>query len=119
MARLLGLPLLFCTMHLLGPTGVPVKRSARSSQGTPYTLRLQNNTWTRIRVEVRLGSTTGCDSFGSLAIYELQRDQEWEIHFDDPVICWRRDKTPGNTADGWTTWNRVQLANGENRVAAL
>lgn len=83
------------------------------------TLHLQVSSWNQIRVEVRVGPNTTCDSLGSLGVQVLQRGQEWEVQFDDPVICWRRDQTPGDPASKWTAWNQLRLADGENRVVTL
>jgi len=88
-------------------------------QASTSTVRLQNNSWARVRVEVRVGSSTRCDSLGTLAIYELRQGQEWEVRLDDPVICWRRERTPGSAGSAWSSWNRVQIVSGENRVMAL
>lgn len=83
------------------------------------TLHLQNNAWAQVRVEIRAGSATSCDSLGSLGVHVLEQGQEWEVRIDDPVICWRRDLTPGNPASAWTSWYRAELTSGENRVVTL
>ena len=83
------------------------------------TFHLQNSSWNQIRVEVRVGPNTTCDAFESLGVQVLKQGQEWEVHFDDPVICWRRDQTPGDPTSKWTTWQVLRLAVSENRVATL
>lgn len=84
------------------------------------TLRLQNNRWNQIRVEVRVGPpNTTCDSLESLGVQVLQQGQEWEVQVDDPMVCWRRDQTPGDPASEWTDWHQVRLADGDNRVVTL
>jgi hypothetical protein len=80
---------------------------------------LQNSSWNQIRVEVRTGPYTTCDSLGLLGVQVLQRGQEWEVQFDDPVICWRRDQTPGDLTSPWAAWHQVKLADGEIRVLTL
>jgi hypothetical protein len=86
--------------------------------GSTRTLHLQDSTWNQIRVEVRVGSNATCDAFGSLGVQVLQRGQEWEVQFDDPVICWRSDQTPGDPASKWAAWHQVKL-DGEIRVVTL
>ena len=100
--------------------------TASSSTGKPALvknpagiLHLKNDAWAHVRVEVRAGSSTNCDSFGSLGVYVLDRGQEWEVNVDDPVICWRRDQVPGQAGSAWTSWYAVQLASAEDRVLTL
>lgn len=83
------------------------------------TLRLQDSSWTQIRVEVRVGPNRACDSLGPLGVQVLRQGQEWEVQFDDAVICWRRDQTPGDPASRWAAWHQVMLADGEIRVVTL
>jgi hypothetical protein len=83
------------------------------------TLRLQNSSWNQVRVEVRVGRDAACDALGPLGVQVLQQGQEWEVHFDDPTICWRRDQTPGDPASKWAAWNQVKLADSEIRVVTL
>ena len=101
------------TSHLPTP-------GARTLHDNPaHTLHLQNSSWSQIRVEVRTGPYTTCDSLGSLGVQVLQQGQEWQVEFDDSVICWRRDQTPGDAASKWAAWHQVKLADGEVRVMAL
>jgi hypothetical protein len=95
-------------------TGIPALSNRTSS-----TLRLQDSSWSQVRVEVRVGSNTSCDALGSLGVHVLQHGQEWAVQFDDSVICWRREQSPGTAASPWAAWNRVQLADGENRAVTL
>jgi hypothetical protein len=83
------------------------------------TLRLQDSTWSQVRVEVRAGSNTSCDALGSLGVHVLQQGQEWAVQFDDSVICWRREQSPGTAASAWAAWNQLQLADGEVRAVIL
>jgi hypothetical protein len=83
------------------------------------TLHLQDSTWKQIRVEVRVGPNTTCDAFVSLGVQVLQQGQEWEVQFDDPVICWRHDQTPGDPMSKWAAWHLEKLADGETRVLPL
>lgn len=92
---------------------------AQLGTSLPRTLRLQNNTWAQVRVEVRVGPDRTCDALGTLSVQVLQQGQEWAVQFDDPVVCWRRDQTPGDVASSWTAWNRLQLTNAETRAVAL
>lgn len=94
--------------------------SAKNSVATSTnSLHLQNNSWSVVRVEVRVGESVRCDSLGSLGIQTLQQGQEWQVNVGDPVICWRREQKPGNASSGWTSWSLVQLGTGENRVLSL
>ena len=83
------------------------------------TLQVRDSTWNQVRVEVRTGPYTSCDALGSLGTQVLQRGQEWVVQVDDPVICWRREQTPGDPASRWTPWQQLQLADGEIRVVTL
>lgn len=83
------------------------------------TLNLQDSTWARVRVEVRVGPGTSCDALGSLGVQVLQVGQEWTVNFDDAVICWRREQSPGTAASTWAPWNQLQLADGEVRAVTL
>lgn len=83
------------------------------------TLRLQDSSWSQIRVEVRVGSGSDCNALGSLGVHLLQKGQQWAVQFDDPVICWRRDQTPGDPSSTWATWHQLSLADGEVRAVTL
>jgi len=89
------------------------------SNGPARTLQLLNSSWNQIKVEVRVGPTANCDAFQSLGVYVLQRGQEWKVQFDDPVICWRRDQTPGDPSSTWAAWHLVNLADAEIRAVTL
>jgi hypothetical protein len=112
-------------------TGITVHRdparASRTSLATGFTLQslathslhLQDSSWSQVRVEVRVGPNATCEALGTLGVQVLEKGQEWAVQFDDPVICWRRDQTPGVAASGWAPWNRVQLAAGESRMVTL
>lgn len=105
-------------------TGLPVPASyvsgtRRVHTGFARTVHLRNDAWTQVRVEVRAGSYASCDSLGTLGVQLLRRGQEWEVRFDDPVICWRRDQTPGDAASSWSAWNQLKLADEEVRAVTL
>lgn len=83
------------------------------------TLHLRNSSWNEVRVEVRIGPYAACDSLESLGIQMLKQGHEWVVRFDDPVICWRRDKTPGDHASKWDAWQELTLADAEIRAVTL
>lgn len=83
------------------------------------TLHLRNSSWNEVRIEVRIGPYTACDSLESLGIQMLKQGYEWVVRFDDPVICWRRDQTPGDHASKWDAWHELKLADAEIRAVTL
>ncbi|MGH9895320.1 MAG: hypothetical protein ACREA0_25725, partial [bacterium] len=93
--------------------------SLKPHDNSARTLHLRDSTWNQVRVEVRVGPDRTCDALGSLGVQVLQQGQEWEVQFDEPVICWRRDETPGDPASRWTAWDQLRLADGEIRVVTL
>lgn len=105
----------------LGPAVPPVHALgfAHPPSDSTRAIRLQNNTWRQVKVEVRVGPDKACDALGTLGVVVLQQGQEWTVQFDDPVICWRRDQTPGDPASNWTAWNQAHLASSETRIAIL
>jgi hypothetical protein len=68
---------------------------------------------------VRVGPNATCEALGTLGVQVLEKGQEWAVQFDDPVICWRRDQTPGNPDGGWVAWQQLKLADGEIRAVSL
>ena len=125
------------SLHVLVGVGIAVTGivatlgSARAASPSPArvtpkphispvrTLHLRNSSWREIRVEARTGPHMTCDSLGSLGVQVLRQGQEWEVQFDDAVICWRRDQTPGDPTSRWSDWYQLRLADGETRDVSL
>ncbi len=91
----------------------------KPNRGSARTLHLRNSSWDEVRVEVRIGPFSACDSLESLGIQMLKQGYEWVVRFDDPVVCWRRDQTPGDHASKWDAWQELKLADDEIRTVTL
>jgi len=96
---LLLLPTLTIPAATLTSTGV-------SSQSGIVALR--NANWDVVKVEVRLGASSDCDLYPSVAIRTLKRGESWAI-VAAGVVCWRREALPGAQQLVWTTWHASAL----------
>jgi hypothetical protein len=89
--------------------GMPhIAGAARLRTPVGGVLALRNSTWDRIQVEIRLGPSSQCDLYPSLAVRTLKRGEAWAVVVDQ-VVCWRREASPGATPLTWTSWQARQV----------
>ena len=84
----------------------------------PGTLELKNTRWERMHLEVRVGPSSHCEDNASHGTRLLARDESWAV-VSDEVVCWRRERTPGDSTRGWQPWDQTQLAADEIREVRL
>ncbi|MBI4421501.1 MAG: hypothetical protein HY560_11810 [Gemmatimonadetes bacterium] len=82
------------------------------------TLILKNSRFEAVQVELRMGPSTDCAANPKVGTRTLKRDQTWTVVSSD-VVCWRRELVPGDVAQGWTAWNRVQPTTGTKQEVEL
>ena len=92
--------------------------SAKQPTSLPGTLELHNRRWERVRVEVRVGPSENCDRNEAHGPTVLRRDESWAV-VSDEIVCWRRDRLPGDASGGWTAWEHTRLASNEVRDVTL
>jgi hypothetical protein len=103
------LALIADTPHVLGALRPPTRLSG--------VLALRNTTWDSVRVELRLGPSTQCDVYPSLAVRTLKRGETWAVVVDQ-VVCWRREASPGAAPLVWGAWqSRPMPSTGVDNVA--
>lgn len=91
---------------------------AASVAAAPGTLELKNTRWERVHVEVRVGPSSRCEDNESQGTRALARDDSWAV-VSEEVVCWRRERTPGDSTRGWQPWDQTQLAADEVREVRL
>lgn len=89
------------TVMMLGSLG-----GTLAGQTTGGTLVLHNAQWDSVRVEARLGLSPECEANPVVAVRTLRRGQRWAFVSGD-VLCWRRERRPGDANQGWTDWERL------------
>lgn len=90
--------------------------AARPNPPRSGVLALHNTTWDRLLVEVRLGQSTECDLYPSLAQRALRRGETWVVVAGE-MVCWRQEQNPGREPIVWTTWRTGRVpSNGVNDV---
>ena len=91
---------------------------AAQTPAFPGTLELRNTRWERVRVEVRVGPSQNCEENTAQGSSVLQRDESWAV-FSEEVVCWRRERVPGDPSAGWTAWEQSRLAPDQVRKVTL
>lgn len=91
---------------------------AEQTRAIPGMLELRNTRWERVRVEVRVGQSQNCEENSGQGSSVLRRDQSWAV-LSEEVVCWRRERVPGDPSAGWTAWEQSQLAPDQVRNVTL
>lgn len=93
-------------------TGPTVHDSARLAAERGR-LIIRNVAWDSVRVEVRIGGATDCESNSLVGVHAIQRGRSWAIS-TDKRICWRREESPGGRPTGmWTGWAHRKISPGQ------
>jgi hypothetical protein len=74
----------------------------------PGVLRLRDNAWNTVKVEVREGNFQNCDQNGSLETRTMHRGETWPISSYN-IVCWRRDSDPDHPNGTWTGWTQQSV----------
>jgi len=81
---------------------------ALSAQAPAGTLVLRNAQWDVVRVEARVGPSANCEANEPVGTRTLNQGQRWAF-VADAVVCWRRERVPGDAEQGWTRWEPVRV----------
>ena len=90
------------------------------TQNATPALILRNVRWETVQVEARLGPATDCAANPSVGTRTLRRGQRWAF-VDRPgaIVCWRRERVPGEAAQGWTDWTHAAMPDIARREVEL
>ena len=91
---------------------------AAQTPALPGTVELRNTRWERVRVEVRVGPSQNCEQNSAQGSSVLLRDESWAV-LSEEVVCWRRERVPGDSSAGWTAWEQSRLAPDQVRKVTL
>jgi hypothetical protein len=91
---------------------------ATLAQTPAGTLVLRNAQWDSVRVDARLGSEDACEANPSVGARTLRRGQRWAF-VSGRVVCWRRERVPGDARHGWTDWERLRVPAAARREVEL
>jgi hypothetical protein len=103
----------FVAVWLLGSIGLPL-----AGQTPAGTLVLRNVQWDSVRVEARLGPAADCEANPVVGVRTLRRAQRWAF-VSGQVVCWRRERVPGDATRGWTDWEQVRVPAATRREVEL
>src|ERR1700752_928076 len=91
---------------------------AAQTSSLPGTVELLNTRWERVRVEVRVGPSQTCEENSAQGPSVLRRDESWAV-LSEEVVCWRRERVPGDPSAGWTAWEQSRVAPDQVRKVTL
>lgn len=91
---------------------------AEQTPALPGKLELRNTRWERVSVEVRVGPSQNCEQNNTQGRSVLLLDESWAV-FSEDVVCWRRERIPGDPSAGWTAWEQSRVAPDQVRMVTL
>lgn len=75
----------------------------------PGLLRLKNERFDQVMVEIRVGASDRCDQHPGGRVHTLGRGQGWSVVGEKGTVCWRREAQPGGPNTEWTAWDKRAL----------
>lgn len=104
------------TVQVDASTASPIL--AAQTPALPGRLELRNTRWERVNVEVRVGPSQNCEQNTAQGSSVLLREESWAV-LSEEVVCWRRERVPGDPSTGWTAWEQSRLAPDQVRTVTL
>ena len=78
----------------------------RGPRPEPGALMIKNVVFDSVRIEIRVGPSTNCETNSLVGVRTLRRGRTWAVR-SDRGVCWRREQSPGSSAtNAWTNWTR-------------